>query len=1211
MTNQFLTIGLVNAALAASLAALVGIGLRWRYNAHLAAVLWVLVLVKLISPPLAPFSIERSSDVPSPASTAVEDAAGIDRELSVAELANAELRQQQSVPGANENSRDAAAATATAPVAAISAESATATSSPGAETQPKAGSSSHIHWPGVLIAVWLGGSVLALSWLIVSAVRFRRLIRNPELASSDQALDEALARLCERWNIRRVPRLRVIDARVSPLLWTWFDGTTLVVPRGLLASLSAVQHEMLLAHELAHLIRRDHWCRWLEAAVQSLYWWLPVVPWVRQRLHAAQEECCDAFVQREFPAASVDYCDALLTASTWLQGVRPTPVFASELGTVTGLKGRIQTMLEQKMTRPMSRMTVCGCVAVGLMVCGVSIRWVQADPAKPEASATTRQTDAVETEFLITDDQGAPIRSGKLHLRGHYDNNDFFELDRPIEVGRTTFVFKRPRLRKMWLEVSARGFLSHSREYEVEGTDRGFPIESRYSYQLKPGVDIGGRIVDESRDPLENVHVFLSMPSVEREDGGRDSIESWFQTDADGKWSCPGVFPDMSPLKIRLEHATHVDESSEESWPGMRSVQPDEFDALRARTHVRVMHEDPPLVGTVVGSDGKPVAGVTVDVTGRDLDWYQHYARGVVIKTNEAGEFRLPRPPHGEQQLTVERPGSSIQRFDVTVPLSEPLTVTLAEPKGRRMEFRMVDTEGKPIPDIDIAPHMPHARVRGNTDADGRWVWADAPDGVVHYGISSNEYLCYPQDTDYGPGDSPVTVTLRRKLPVIGKVVDAETGEAIPEFRIYKGTHFRSNPPGMWDWWMETTQSMRPVKGSWAEGKVDGKPGTTMQSGRFGQRLHALDRLIRYRVQADGYLPAVSVVLDAAVLPDEPVQLEFRLKKYSGIVGQVRTPDGEVAAGAQIVTLVRRGNDGNGYLSVHNGVVNERSMKSATVVVKSGDEGRFELPVHNDPFVCLITHETGYLEIADRELGTAPELTLLPWKTVTGEVNVQGLPATSVDLHLHSSFDPLSLESGAEVPGVLFSLRATTDANGEYRAAHGNPGKWDVRVSYPAPVGYETPDVSGWPRPSPWRSSSLQVEIEREGATRLDVGREGVDIVGRVIVPEGVAPDWLYSGVHFRRDRQGDPQGRWWRELHQARMSDDGTFWCHNVPVGDYEGQAILGEADDRVWDIGNTSRKRGYEATIRLTADMFEGKSTTDPIDVGTIVLEEVREAE
>ena len=53
----------------------------------------------------------------------------------------------------------------------------------------------------------------------------------------------------------------------------------LILPEELWCRLDAVQQDAVLAHELAHLKRRDHWVRRLEAVVLGLYWWYPAPGW--------------------------------------------------------------------------------------------------------------------------------------------------------------------------------------------------------------------------------------------------------------------------------------------------------------------------------------------------------------------------------------------------------------------------------------------------------------------------------------------------------------------------------------------------------------------------------------------------------------------------------------------------------------------------------------------------------------------------------------------------------------------------------------------------------------------------------------------------------------------------------------------------------------------------------------------------------------------
>jgi hypothetical protein len=140
---------------------------------------------------------------------------------------------------------------------------------------------------------------------------------------------------------------------------------------------------------------------------------------------------------------------------------------------------------------------------------------------------------------------------------------------------------------------------------------------------------------------------------------------------------------------------------------------------------------------------------------------------------------------------------------------------------------------------------------------------------------------------------------------------------------------------------------------------------------------------------------------------------------------------------------------------------------------------------------------------------------------------------------------------------------------------------------------------------SPWRSSSLPVKLVAGETTRQDVGRDGVDVIGRVNVPEGVDIDWKYSGLHFVRYLPADENGRRQPEFHQSQLNRDGTFRCFNIRPGEYEGAAMVGKPGDSILFTHQAHRKRSFTAELRLTPEMFVGKSTTDPINLGEILLE------
>src|SRR5262249_39096918 len=158
--------------------------------------------------------------------------------------------------------------------------------------------------------VWLAGS---FCWLALTGLRLahlRRLFSSARPAPPE--LQEQVRRLGQCLGLRRCPGVWILPARVPPLLWALAGTPRLLLPQGLWERLGAEELEALLAHELTHLRRRDHWVRRLEVVVLALYWWHPVVWWAQRELNEAEELCCDAWVVASLPALAEAYAEALV-----------------------------------------------------------------------------------------------------------------------------------------------------------------------------------------------------------------------------------------------------------------------------------------------------------------------------------------------------------------------------------------------------------------------------------------------------------------------------------------------------------------------------------------------------------------------------------------------------------------------------------------------------------------------------------------------------------------------------------------------------------------------------------------------------------------------------------------------------------------------------------------------------------------------------------
>lgn len=463
--------------------------------------------------------------------------------------------------------------------------------------------------------------------------------------------------------------------------------------------------------------------------------------------------------------------------------------------------------------------------------------------------------------------------------------------------------------------------------------------------------------------------------------------------------------------------------------------------------------------------------------------------------------------------------------------------------------------------------------LKNRSDENGVFVWENAPEEALGYQFYGAHVLSLPNVTNYGPKSSPHTLVFRNRIRVRGRVVDAETGEPIPSFKLYHGYHHKGNPREFWQWSLES----RPRAAN-------------AEPAEFSAELADEHALIQYRVQAEGYVPRVSELLDAAILPDEPLELEFRLRKDAGYSGVLFTPDRKPAAGAKIFTRVQRNGEHHSF-TISDGATVE--VKDTTVTV-TNEAGEFQLPHQAGPYLCFIAHEAGYAELLDVDLRSQAEITLTQWGIIEGEILIGGRPAAHVPIQ---AFHGSGYRQEA-IPTPEFYESVRTDAAGRFRLNHCVAGAWDVRAKV---------DKTGT-RGQDWNDARQSVELNLKPGQSflLRLGAEGADLVGQIRLPERVAGtevDWDQSWVDVSQqetpaehdDEPPEPKHIPSRQ-HWLRPRDDGSFRVYSLFPARY---------DLRVW-LRLKGRAQHYVYTTKLTirAEEFVGKTFADPIDVGEIML-------
>jgi beta-lactamase regulating signal transducer with metallopeptidase domain len=310
---SLLHVGLGNAAAATALALAAGalcLLLRGRRPA-IAHALWLLVLLKLLTPPL--WSISLSVPVSAPASATPEPAT---------EVASVHTPRAESVAAASpEDDRDERPAFPKG-VEVAAAHTAPVDSAPEPAVHHRmvreylADLPAAPHWlPAALGSAWLAGSVGCLALVVIRSWRFRRVLRHATPAAA--SVKRRAAQLAGGLGVGGAhgPDVWFVPGAVCPMLWAPLARPArLLLPAGLWDDLGDAERDTLIVHELAHLRRRDHWVRLVEIAATVLYWWLPVVWWARRQLREAEEQCCDAWVVWSMPRAARHYMTAILQA---------------------------------------------------------------------------------------------------------------------------------------------------------------------------------------------------------------------------------------------------------------------------------------------------------------------------------------------------------------------------------------------------------------------------------------------------------------------------------------------------------------------------------------------------------------------------------------------------------------------------------------------------------------------------------------------------------------------------------------------------------------------------------------------------------------------------------------------------------------------------------------------------------------------------------
>ena len=146
-----------------------------------------------------------------------------------------------------------------------------------------------MRWSAALVVVWLTGSGAGLLWLTFRHARTLRVLSD-RTSLDGTSVRSRLDALQRRAGVSATISLTCSGSIASPLA---LAGDEVCLPRRALLELTPNEQEGMLAHEIAHLVRRDP--QWLIAAraIETVLFMQPLNRLARRRLQEAAEFLCD------------------------------------------------------------------------------------------------------------------------------------------------------------------------------------------------------------------------------------------------------------------------------------------------------------------------------------------------------------------------------------------------------------------------------------------------------------------------------------------------------------------------------------------------------------------------------------------------------------------------------------------------------------------------------------------------------------------------------------------------------------------------------------------------------------------------------------------------------------------------------------------------------------------------------------------------------
>jgi beta-lactamase regulating signal transducer with metallopeptidase domain len=267
-----------------------------------------------------------------------------------------------------------------------------------------------------LMAAWGLGALLYLIHAAGSAFRIQRNLQQTR-TWPDMELECEFIEMVQALGIRSRPKLCLIRGISQPFVWGLVRGC-IYLPEGFSRQGTPQQRKLVLAHELAHVLRWDALVNFVQIVAQAIFFFHPLVWWLNKRIRHEREKCCDEMAIASLGVNSRDYGNAIIDRLVrHFEPAIPASALAIS-GHAKDLEDRIKTILVPNRSfyrRPSVAAilvivaTACTAVPVGVAVLPEPAPPVRALANFPEPVDLSRHLNAATDQSWLAGAKGSSL----------------------------------------------------------------------------------------------------------------------------------------------------------------------------------------------------------------------------------------------------------------------------------------------------------------------------------------------------------------------------------------------------------------------------------------------------------------------------------------------------------------------------------------------------------------------------------------------------------------------------------------------------------------------------------------------------------------------------------------------------------------------------------------------------------------------------------